>query len=154
MSNFYDLFEVEGNLIPNNVNHKEIEMDRREKYRQSAYENAMEDIGPWLSITIIKDSSKRARNNGWEYNLDREYLVKLWKKQQGRCAVSGIEMATESGTRENKNPYRASLDRIDNSKGYVKGNVRFTTHWVNNAKSTWPETIFEDFITNISKMRR
>jgi len=131
-----------------------VAMDRREKYRQKAYENAQEDIGPWLSITILKDSAKRARNNGWEYNLDREYLVNLWKEQQGCCAVSGIKMDVASGTRENKNPYRASLDRIDNNKGYVKGNVRFTTHWVNNAKSTWPETIFEDFITNISKMRR
>lgn len=129
-------------------------MDRREKYILNAYENANEDIGPWLSVTILKDSAKRAKNNGWDYNIDREYLVDLWNSQNGRCAVSGIKMQTESGNRISKNPYRASLDRIDNRKGYIKGNVRFTTHWVNNAKSTWPDNIFEDFITNIAKMDR
>jgi hypothetical protein len=129
-------------------------MDRREKYRLSAFENAHNDIGRWISVTVLSDSAKRARNNGWDFNLDREYLVELWNKQTGRCAVSGIEMQTQSGTLKNKNPYRASLDRINNEKGYVKGNVRFTTHWVNNAKSTWPENIFEDFVVSISKMRR
>jgi hypothetical protein len=127
-------------------------MDRREKYRLKVQENAEADIGPWLSVTILKDSAKRAKNNGWEFDLTREYLVRLWNKQQGNCAVSGIPMQTESGTRESKNPYRASLDRINNKKGYVKGNVRFTTHWVNNAKSTWTENVFEDFVKNIAKM--
>lgn len=126
-------------------------MDRRKRYISKAYMNADTDIGPWLSVTILKDSAKRARNHGWEFDLTREYLIELWNKQEGKCARSGVPMQIESGTRENKNPYRASLDRIDNNKGYIKGNVRFTTHWVNNAKSTWPEIIFEDFISNILK---
>ena len=129
-------------------------MDKREAYKQRAYENADQNIGPWLSVTILHDSAKRAKKNGWGFNIDRDYLIKLWKKQDGLCAVSGIKMQTESGTRENKNPYRASLDRINNNRGYVKGNVRFTTHWVNNAKSTWPEKVFEDFVGNIAKNRR
>lgn len=139
-------FKQYGNSVKN--------LDRRSKYKQKAYENYKEDIGPWISITILSDSRKRAKNHGWDFDLDREYLVKLWNKQNGKCAVSGIEMDIKSGTLQNKNPYRASLDRINNKKGYVKGNVRFTTHWVNNAKSTWSENIFEDFITNISKKRR
>lgn len=129
-------------------------MDKREAYIQRAYENADQNIGPWLSVTILKDSAKRAKKNGWACDIDRDYLIKLWHKQEGMCAVSGIKMQTESGTRENKNPYRASLDRTNNKKGYVKGNVRFTTHWVNNAKSTWPENVFEDFVGNIAKMHQ
>lgn len=127
-------------------------MDRRVAHRNRVFENAETNIGPWLSITILTDSAKRARKNGWGFDLDREYLIKLWNEQQGLCAVSGIKMQTESGTREIKNPYRASLDRIDNEKGYIRGNVRFTTHWVNNAKSTWNQQVFEDFVKNISKM--
>ena len=121
-------------------------IDGREVYKQKAQKNAKTDIGPWLSITILKDSAKRARLHNFEYNLDREYLVDLWKNQQGRCSVSGIEMQTESETRENKNPFRASLDRVDNNLGYIRGNVRFVCHWINNAKSTWTESIFEQFV--------
>ena len=128
--------------------------NRRERYIKKVSQNADNDIGPWLSMTILKDSAKRAKNNRWDFDLDRDYLIKLWHQQKGLCAVSGIKMQTKSGTRENKNPYRASLDRINNNKGYVKGNVRFTTHWVNNAKSTWPEKVFEDFVGNIVKNRR
>jgi hypothetical protein len=124
---------------------------KRERYKNKVLQNADNNIGPWLSMTILKDSAKRAKNNEWEFNLNQDYLVKLWHKQKGLCAISGVKMQTKSGTRENKNPYRASLDRIDNEKGYVKGNVRFTTHWVNNAKSTWPQKVLEDFVGNIAK---
>lgn len=128
-------------------------MDRRESYRIKALANSDKIIGPWLSTTILKDSAKRARNNGWLFDIDRDYLTQVWYSQQGRCAVSGVAMQTESGTRENKNPYRASLDRIDNSQGYVIGNVRFVCHWVNNAKSTWDQTVFDEFVSNIMESR-
>lgn len=113
----------------------------------------MYHIRQWLSANIIKDSKKRAGLKGWQYNLDADYLIDLWQQQNGKCVVSGIDLQTESWSREEKNPYRASLDRIDNSKGYIKGNVRFTTHWVNNAKSTWPDEIFESFTKAISQNR-
>jgi hypothetical protein len=52
----------------------------------------------------------------------------------------------ESGDLQNKNPYRTSVDRIDNNRGYVQGNVRLLTHWANNAKSTWPDETFNKFV--------
>lgn len=129
-------------------------VDRRQAYAERAQSNASHDVGPWLSVTILKDSAKRARNMGWQFNVDRAYLVNLWHEQQGRCAISGMPMQTQSGTREEKNPYRASLDRVDNSQGYVRGNVRFVCHWVNNAKSTWADHVFDQFIGAIVESRR
>lgn len=129
-------------------------MDRRQAYIERAQVNASQDVGPWLSVTILKDSAKRARNMGWQFDVDRNYLVNLWHEQQGRCAVSGMPMQTQSGTREEKNPYRASLDRVDNNLGYVRGNVRFVCHWVNNAKSTWTDDVFDQFIGAIVESRR
>lgn len=129
-------------------------MDRRQAYTERAQSNAGHDVGPWLSVTILKDSAKRARNMGWQFDVDRNYLVDLWHEQQGRCAVSGMPMQTQSGTREEKNPYRASLDRIRNDLGYVRGNVRFVCHWVNNAKSTWSDEVFDSFVTAIIESRQ
>lgn len=128
--------------------------DKREAYIQRVKANAGNDIGRWFNITILKDSRKRARMFNLAIDIDQPYLVELWNKQEGRCAISGIQMQTQSGTVANKNPYRASLDRIDNAKGYVKGNVRFTTHWINNAKSTWSDDVFDDFVTGIATKRQ
>jgi 3'-phosphoadenosine 5'-phosphosulfate sulfotransferase (PAPS reductase)/FAD synthetase len=87
---------------------------------------------------------------GWDYNLTIPYLAKLWFEQKGRCALTGIMLEYESGDLQSKNPYRASVDRIDNNHGYVQGNVRLLTHWANNAKSTWSDETFIKFVKSAS----
>ena len=94
----------------------------------------------------ISNSRKRAAKFNWDHNLTIPYLAKLWFKQKGRCALTGIMLEYESGDPQSKNPYRTSVDRIDNNRGYVQGNVRLLTHWANNAKSTWPDEIFIKFV--------
>jgi len=43
-----------------------------------------------------------------------------------------------------KTPDRASLDRIDSSKGYVKGNIQFVSLIAQYAKNDWNgDVIFE-----------
>jgi hypothetical protein len=100
----------------------------------------------------LSNSKKRATKFNWDCDLDLDYLANLWFKQQGRCALTGVLLDYESGSSNNKNPYRTSIDRIDNSKGYVRGNVRLLTHWANNAKSTWGDDIFETFVKTANKV--
>ena len=38
------------------------------------------------------------------------------------------------------------IDRIDNNKGYVKGNIRLLCHWINNAKSTYGDELLDEFV--------
>ena len=102
----------------------------------------------WFGNNIIKDSIKRAKKNSWQYDINKEYMLALWESQQGKCAISGVPLQMISWSQSNKNPYRASLDRIDNDKGYVVGNVRLVTHWINNAKSTWSDDVFYEFMKN------
>ena len=98
-----------------------------------------------LSATL-SDSRKRARNMGFTFDLDISYMLKIYFDQKGRCKLSKKPLDFKSGTQAMKNPYKASIDRINNSKGYVKGNVRLLCHWVNNAKSTYPDEVFDDFV--------
>jgi hypothetical protein len=37
------------------------------------------------------------------------------------------------------NPWKPSLDRIDSTKGYLKGNVRFVTAMANICKGAFPD---------------
>lgn len=94
----------------------------------------------------MSDSKKRAAKMEFDFNLSLDYLVELWFQQKGRCKLTDQILSFASGSREDKNPFGASIDRIDNSKGYVKGNVRLLSHWANNAKSTWDDECFEQFV--------
>ena len=77
----------------------------------------------------------KARNRKHEYDIDLPYLKSLWEGQQGLCPLSGLPMVllrnTSAFERDRRNPWKASLDRIDGSEGYLKGNVRFVVAMAN-----------------------
>lgn len=83
---------------------------------------------------------------GFKYNLNLHDLTKLWFEQNGRCAKTGQVLCFETGTAEDKNPFGASIDRVNNSLGYTHGNIRLLAHFINNAKSTYNDEIFDMFI--------
>lgn len=102
--------------------------------------------------TLMSDTKKRANKHGFDFNLTLKDLIELWAEQNGKCALTGMEFSLESGSLQNKNPFKISIDRINNSRGYIKSNVRFLTHWANNAKSTWTDQIFLEFIESTSQI--
>jgi len=123
----------------------------------SGYSEIYKNYFQWYKVLMCLskcDSNcyKRANKFGWNYDLSLRILAQLWIKQNGRCAVTGIIMSPESGDNDNKNPYRISVDRIDNYGGYTEDNIRLTTHWANNAKSTWPEDLFVEMIQSSSQL--
>ena len=60
--------------------------------------------------------------------------MSLWEKQEGLCAVTGIPMEIKSGSVNNRNRNKFSIDRKDSSKGYTRENVWLVLEWVNRAK--------------------
>jgi hypothetical protein len=63
-----------------------------------------------------------------------DHCIELYYAQGGTCAVSGIPLRTDATWRD---PYNISIDRMDNKRGYVAGNVRLVTQWANNAMGSW-----------------
>ena len=86
----------------------------------------------------------KARNRKYETNLTEEYLQELWNKQNGKCAITSYDMFMYSSSTKNT-PYTASLDRIDSSIGYVKGNVQFVCYSVNLAKQSFDNEVMLEF---------
>eukprot|EP00397_Hematodinium_sp_SG-2012_P046974 GEMP01053257.1.p1 GENE.GEMP01053257.1~~GEMP01053257.1.p1 ORF type:complete len:339 (+),score=19.92 GEMP01053257.1:383-1399(+) len=68
----------------------------------------------------VKRSENPSRKEAGKFGLDFDLLLNLWLTQKGRCAYSGIVMNIERGTH-----WRLSLERHDNTFGYVTGNVAF-----------------------------
>ncbi len=91
-----------------------------------------------------------------ENDLNVDFLMDLWKKQHGNCAVTGMSLKLKSWYKiENKGNYTknslnsASLDRVDSSKGYVMGNVQFIAYGLNLAKSTFTNKEVLEFLEQI-----
>jgi len=76
---------------------------------------------------ILKRVRQRAKNAGLEFTLTREDII-----IPEICPVLGIPltMYNEDGA----NPNSPSVDRIDNSKGYTKDNIRIISWRANTLK--------------------
>jgi hypothetical protein len=70
------------------------------------------------------------------------FLSQLWEAQGGACPVTGWALRLPSNTAgwpEGRDPRNASLDRIDPTRGYVEGNVRFVACIFNYARNTFTD---------------
>lgn len=77
-------------------------------------------------LTQAKCNAKRT---GVVIDLTERYLYEIFKKQQGKCALSGVPMLLDGNTN-----LRLSLDKIIPENGYVVGNVQWTIFAANRAK--------------------
>ncbi len=77
-------------------------------------------------------------------SVDRDYLYQLFKKQDGKCAVSGVTMKIEKGA-----VTCLSLDQITPGLGYVEGNIQWVAWAVNRAKGDMSTEIFHDMCRQV-----
>ena len=87
---------------------------------------------------MIFDSRRKSGRKGWEFNLDIEFLFKLFEKQSGKCGITGYDMHLHTSDDPAHKRYVASLDRIDSNGGYTKDNVQFVCAQANYMKHTLP----------------
>jgi hypothetical protein len=92
----------------------------------------------------------RAIIKSLEWNLDFDFLKELIKKQNYKCAISGIKICLADTVRLHRKLYTtASIDRIDSSKGYIIGNIQWVHKTVNNMKGNQTDA---DFINMCKKI--
>lgn len=76
---------------------------------------------------ILAGARKRAQYKGQEFDITIDDLV-----LPTHCPVFGTEMRVNAG-KPGRDSF--SIDRIDSSKGYIKGNVRIISKRANDLKS-------------------
>lgn len=90
---------------------------------------------------MLYSAKKRALKNNLEFNLVPEDII-----LPSHCPILGIELM--KGTKSNyQNTY--SLDRIDNTKGYIKGNVQVISMLANTMKNSATPEQLKMFANNI-----
>lgn len=79
-------------------------------------------------------SIKNDKNRRHVVDIDVDCLVDLYNEQEGKCALSGLEM--DLGYISTRNPKVCSIDRINNDNPYTKDNIRLVMLCVNHFKLT------------------
>lgn len=84
-----------------------------------------------------------------ECDLDLPYLKQLWEKQKGICPYTKLKLILPTWNNTVDIRYRASIDRIDSSKGYIKGNVQFVATPINYLKASMSDEMTKSYIKEI-----
>ena len=90
-------------------------------------------------ITRIKSALVR-KTKTLAFRVSKTYLWKLFLKQDQRCALSDFPIILSKKISNTT----ASLDRIDSSKGYIKGNVQWIHKDINKMKMNFNQQYFID----------
>lgn len=89
--------------------------------RQSAKRKKISET-PYAYTNNLYGQLLHRRKKTHDFNIDKEYLHKLYDLQEGRCLYTGIMMThIKDGTGYHLS--NISIDRIDNTQGYIEGNI-------------------------------
>jgi hypothetical protein len=102
------------------------------------------ELDEFSAFRCLFNSCKRhsqSRSDKREFSITLTDLKIQWDKQKGLCPFTGWNLFILPTTNRRfsipTRPDQASLDRIDSSKGYVKGNVQFVSLIAQYAKNGW-----------------
>lgn len=86
--------------------------------------------GESVEVKMLRRAKGRAKERNLEFNLDVDDVV-----IPDKCPILGIDLKMHKG-RSGGSPNSPALDRVDNNKGYIKGNVMVMSHLANMMKSS------------------
>jgi len=93
---------------------------------------------------IVKQAEKR----GISVEITIQDIWELFEKQGGRCGLTNLPLILMPGSSD-RLKQTASLDRIDSSKGYIKGNLSWIHKQLNMIKWEYTEEYFKEMCSKI-----
>jgi hypothetical protein len=96
---------------------------------------------------ILIKAKEGAKKRGLEFSIGLEDIV-----IPAHCPYLGVELTHDLG--KGQLPTNSSIDRIDSTKGYVKGNVQIISRLANTMKNNATDEQLKTFAVNILKIHR
>jgi hypothetical protein len=96
-------------------------------------------------VDSLQRQLAEGRQKGFGCEMGIPELKTLLLRCNGRCEVSGMKLHTV--WQGKRHPMAPSIDRIDSTKGYVRGNCRVVCYAVNVAMLHWGEDVFGQIAT-------
>lgn len=100
-------------------------------------ENPVWTGGSGISGSKFAHIKGHAKTRGHPFEISVEDIDRLYERQEGRCALSGLEIGFNDTGSGPKKGNTASLDQIVPGKGYVKGNIQLLHKDVNLLKGVF-----------------
>lgn len=101
---------------------------------------------------IFSNMIRAAKDRELEFTLTKEYITELYLEQNGKCAISKLDIIFAPTSKEHLQcGSTASLDRIDSSKGYIIGNVQWVHKRINFMKSDMTQSEFVAFCKAVAE---
>lgn len=106
---------------------------RKEKRTPEGWAKKRQITADWfknISIekSLLYSARNRAKKKGLECSITEEDIV-----VPNVCPILGIKLEKVGGRQHGSSP---SLDRVDNTLGYVKGNIRVISYKANSCKNS------------------
>ena len=115
------------------------------------YEKNWHAMNPWSSKNICSrllwNAKRRAKLNNLDFNITIDDI-----EVPELCPYLGIKLISSSPRGASREAV-ASLDRIDPSKGYVKGNIEVISHLANTMKNNATEQQLVTFARSVLQRR-
>ncbi len=126
----------------NKIYAREYRATRRAKANQSAI--ASRNRLHW-TVRLQRGSKSSANTRKLEHSISVEDIQSIWESQNGKCYWLGIALDESNGLPD-RHPLKPSLDRLDNSRGYVRENVVITSTFANLGRSNTTVEDFSEFL--------
>jgi hypothetical protein len=142
---------------PEPINSEEERKERHRYYARKYNENNKEALREKRTRHILKNYEKymwsvakqSAKARGIEFNIEPTDITLV-----DTCPYLGLKLEKNIGTYRGTQPNSISLDRIDSSKGYVKGNIQVVSLLANKCKSNLDLATLVTFAEGVLKMHK
>lgn len=103
-----------------------------------------------IRISFIEKFRLQGASRNKQWNLSYDDVADQADRQNRKCALSGTDLIFSGDF----NTITASLDRIDNSKGYESGNVQWVHKHINMMRGTLPIETFKKLCKQVTNNNR
>lgn len=113
--------------------------------RHNQWDGEGEISGAFWYDHVVRGATGQKGRKKLELSIDKKYAWDLFIEQNKKCALSGIELKFPEKSSDIF--WTASLDRIDSSLGYIKGNVQ----WVHKDVNLMKNKLSQDYFIEVCK---